>query len=71
MQNIAKTRAGQTPTLQALLDALVHEEPKSIYLALHNPYWREVAEEEYSTLQINNTWSTIELPPNRIPIGCK
>lgn len=77
MQTIENIRANQHSSLQALFasvydsNTLIHEKTKSIYQAIHSRHWKAVIEEEYSALQINKTWSIVELPPGWIPIVCK
>lgn len=50
---------------------LTTAEPKSVKLALQDPKWLAAMKEEFNTLQQNNTWTLVPLPPNRKPIGCK
>lgn len=63
IQTRSKTQSGQNLSLQALLtsvdslDALVYENPKSIYV-----------DEDYSAFQINNTWYVVELPVVGYPL---
>uniref|UniRef100_A0A6N2LVW3 Reverse transcriptase Ty1/copia-type domain-containing protein n=1 Tax=Salix viminalis TaxID=40686 RepID=A0A6N2LVW3_SALVM len=47
------------------------KEPSSFSQAVQHPQWHEAMQHEITTLQHNNTWSLVPLPPNKRPIGCK
>lgn len=46
-------------------------EPSSFEEASLDPKWIEAMKSDVSTIEENNTWSTIDLPPGKHPIGCK
>ena len=49
-------------------------EPKSLEEALttdHAKQWKAAADSEYESLMKNETWTLLELPSGRKPIGCK
>ena len=49
-------------------------EPKSLEEALttdHAKQWKAAADLEYESLMKNETWTLVELPSGRKPIGCK
>ena len=49
-------------------------EPKSLEEALttgHAKQWKAAADSEYESLMKNETWTLVELPSGRKPIGCK
>lgn len=50
---------------------LTHTEPSSVKQAFSCPHWLEAMKAEYSVLMHNNTWTIVQLPPNRQAIGCK
>ena len=39
--------------------------------AAHDPIWKTTMEEEFSSLQKNNTWELVDLPPGRKLVQCK
>lgn len=39
--------------------------------ASQDPKWVEVVQAEITTLEENNTWSIVLLPPGKVLIGCK
>ena len=43
----------------------------SIKKALSDPLWLQTMHDEYAALMKNNTWSLVNLPAGREPIGCK
>lgn len=45
------------------------EEPKSYSEAVKNKQWIEAMQSEIATLEENNTWSIIDLPSGKMPIG--
>nr|KYP64927.1 Retrovirus-related Pol polyprotein from transposon TNT 1-94 [Cajanus cajan] len=50
---------------------LAQSEPKNVKQALKDPKWLEAMKKEYSALLKNNTWTLVQLPPDRNAIGCK
>lgn len=50
---------------------LAQLEPTSVKAALSSPQWLAAMKEEHTTLLKNNTWTLVNLPPNRKAIGCK
>lgn len=46
-------------------------EPRSSSEASKDPKWVEVMQAEITTLEENNTWSIVLLPPGKVLIGCK
>lgn len=50
---------------------LTNVEPTNAEEALTIPQWKEAMHQEYNAFMANNTWTLVELPPNRRPISCK
>ncbi|OIT35615.1 hypothetical protein A4A49_61937, partial [Nicotiana attenuata] len=46
-------------------------EPRTFKEASADPKWFEAMQAEISALQDNNTWSLVDLPQGKVPIGCK
>ncbi|XP_075074620.1 uncharacterized protein LOC142162196 [Nicotiana tabacum] len=46
-------------------------EPRTFKEASSNQKWIEVMQAKISALQDNNTWSFVDLPQGKVPIGCK
>jgi hypothetical protein len=53
------------------LHVVSSDEPDSFTEAEHNPNWRKVIMEEMDSIEENDTWSLVNLPPSRKPIGMK
>lgn len=53
----------------------IYREPRNIHEVMQikeeTAFWVEAMKEEISSLQKCGTWSLVDLPPNRKPIGCK
>ncbi|XP_062085503.1 uncharacterized mitochondrial protein AtMg00820-like [Humulus lupulus] len=47
------------------------KEPRSVKDALCTPHWKDAMALEFEALHRNNTWSLVDLPHDRTPIGCK
>ena len=50
---------------------LANKEPLSVQEALQHENWRSAMQDEFLALQRNNTWSLVDLPPDRKAIGSK
>lgn len=46
-------------------------EPSSYREANTNPIWQQAVAEEIQALEKTNTWELVDLPADKIPIGCK
>ncbi|OIT33452.1 hypothetical protein A4A49_65045, partial [Nicotiana attenuata] len=46
-------------------------EPRTFKEASVYPNWIEAMQAEVSALQDNNTWSLVNVPQGKVPIGCK
>ncbi|OIT02973.1 hypothetical protein A4A49_57628, partial [Nicotiana attenuata] len=46
-------------------------EPRTFKEASADPKWIEAMQAENSALQDNNTWSLVDLPQGKVPIGCQ
>jgi hypothetical protein len=61
--------------LRALVAEELHvvssDEPASFAEAEHNTSWRKKMMEEMDSIEENDTWSLIDLPPDHKPIGVK
>lgn len=61
-----------TPSHKAFSIAVTSiAEPKSYNQAIKSSHWKKATDAEIRALQDNNTWELVELPPSKIPIGCK
>ena len=47
------------------------QEPKSFKEAIQRDCWKEAMQHELDFLESNETWSLMDLPPGKRPIGCK
>ncbi|GMI81878.1 hypothetical protein HRI_001857100 [Hibiscus trionum] len=45
--------------------------PTTIQQAMDSPVWKEAVLKEYEALLSKETWTLVDLPADRIPIGCK
>jgi hypothetical protein len=48
-----------------------HIGPKFFRQAVTSPQWRDTMASKINALEANNTWTIIDFPPNKHPIGCK
>ncbi|KAL5559982.1 hypothetical protein UlMin_036193 [Ulmus minor] len=56
---------------KVLLTDLSIQEPTTATEALLDANWKKAMVEEYNALINNKTWTLVELPSNRRPVGCK
>ena len=47
------------------------QEPQSFSQAVQDPLWRAAMDKEIQALENNHTWDVTNLPPGKLPIGCK
>ena len=50
---------------------LVGSDPQTYQQACDDPRWKSTMEDEFQTLQENNTWELVSLPPKRKLVQCK
>ena len=50
---------------------MVELDPHTYEDAAHYPRWKKSTKEEFSSLQKNNTWELVDLPPGRKLVQCK
>ena len=50
---------------------LIGYDPKSYQKYFHDPRWKSAMEEEFHSLQENETWELVPLPPKRKFVQCK
>ena len=46
-------------------------EPRFFHEVVKDPKWREAMAKEIEALELNHTWSIVDLPRGRKPISCK
>ncbi|MCH79360.1 retrovirus-related Pol polyprotein from transposon TNT 1-94 [Trifolium medium] len=63
---ITRSKARANPTL-----LLTHFEPTTAKQALQSSEWVKAMQEEYNALMKNNTWTLVDPPNHKRPIGCK
>jgi hypothetical protein len=72
MRNILMTPGFEPHALVAVeLHVVSFDEPASFTEGEHNLSWRKAMMEEMDSIEENGTWSLIDLPPGRKPIGVK
>ena len=49
----------------------IESEPSNFEEASSIPCWQEAMKAEVEALELNKTWTLVDLPPNVKPIGCK
>nr|GMC49459.1 probable disease resistance protein At1g12290 isoform X2 [Ipomoea batatas] len=47
------------------------DDPRTYNQAIKHDCWKKAMQAEIQALQENNTWELTELPPGKMPIGCK
>ena len=50
---------------------MVESYPQTYEYAAHEPIWKTSMKEEFNSLQKNNTWELVDLPPGRKLVQCK
>lgn len=61
-----------SPFLKAFTISLsIYIEPTFYFQAIKEPIWHEGLEQELTALELNETWSMVDLPPRKKPITCK
>ena len=50
---------------------MVESDPNTYEYSAHDPIWQRTIKEEFSSLQKNNTWELVDLPPGRKLVQCK
>ena len=50
---------------------MVESDPQTYEYESHDPIWQTAMKEEFSSLQKNNTWELVDLPPGRELVQCK
>ena len=46
-------------------------DPTSFHEAVQSPDWRAAMDKDIAALELTNTWTLTNLPPGKVPIGCK
>ena len=44
---------------------MVESDPNTYEYETHDPIWQTTMKEEFNSLQKNNTWELVDLPPGR------
>ncbi|CAL5401450.1 unnamed protein product [Camellia sinensis] len=65
------TRSKSTSLFPTAHLAQVPTEPSSYKEASQSSAWTQAMNEEFHALQLQHTWSLVDLPPNKNVIGCK
>ena len=50
---------------------MVEYDPQTYEYASDYPIWKTTMKEEYNSLQKNDTWELVDLPPGRKLVKCK
>ena len=50
---------------------MIESYPQTYEDAAHDPIWKTTMKEEFISLQKNNTWELVDLPPGRKLVHCK
>ena len=50
---------------------MVELDPHTYEYSSHDPIWQTAMKEEFISLQKNNTWELVDLPPGRNLVQCK
>ena len=50
---------------------MVESDPQTYEDVAHDPRWKTAMKEEFNSLQKNNTWELVDLPPGRNLVQCK
>ena len=50
---------------------VVESDPQTYEYAAHDPRWKTAMKEEFNSLQKNNTWELVDLPPGKKLVQCK
>ena len=45
--------------------------PNSVQEALKDPKWKAIMNDKMRSLQKNQTWELVDLPPGKKPVGCR
>lgn len=66
------SHTGLSAPYQSFLTSMTAlQEPQNYAEAALDPQWILAMNQELQALQSNQTWSLVDLPPGKIPIGCK
>ncbi|XP_070010940.1 uncharacterized protein [Nicotiana sylvestris] len=60
-----------SPKYQSFLVATSETEPASYIEATQDPRWIEAMKTEIDALVLNKTWEVVDVPKEKVPIGCK
>ena len=54
-----------------ILNVTSHDEPQFYHQTVKCPQWCDAMKTELNVLEVNKTWSVVQLPPGQHSIGCK
>ncbi|XP_075075634.1 uncharacterized protein LOC142162777 [Nicotiana tabacum] len=60
-----------SPKYQSFLAATSETEPASYIEATQDPRWIEAMKTKIDALVLNKTWEVVDVPKEKVPIGCK